>query len=365
MNNNRLVDWQDAGPANGFTLTDHTTGIINATFQNGGSTTANLATKAIPVGEFHHIAVTFDGSVSKLYVDGILVDSDTSTTISAASADLTVGRRSPSSSNYLNGSMAEFIFDNGICWSADDVSNIFYNKTIPSSASYYDFYSGIKDGSKNAKDGTATSCTYQTVVSGRIVKPDISHALNFIPSGSVVSINDVPELRPEVTATFTWEAWIKVFNHRINVLPRIIEKGGHYMCIMGDITNGKYGRLAVELSDDNGAGTVEYWGSTVIPENVWVKVKAECINGIVQLYVNDIPEIMTTLLGPYISPMLSSSGNALLIGNSSGGSRNFGGLISRVIWDGVGEWKFDEGVGSVAADSIGSNDGAISSALWV
>lgn len=360
--NNRIIDWQVGGPSDGFTITDHTNGIIELVFQNGGSVTADLASKPIDPGTLHHVAGTFDGTVSKLYIDDVLVSTDTSTVMSVAATTLSIGKRATGSSNYFKGKMAEFVFHNNICWTQAQIDALYYSGTIPTGASYYLFAGNVNDSSSNIQHGTASNDIYMTISSGRVALRPTSTALNFIPTSSVVTINDVAALRPETTQTFTWEAWIKPFNLGNNVLPRIMDKASAYMCIMGDITNGMYGKLAVELAGQSGAK--EFWGSTTIPENAWTKVKCVCVNGSVQLYVNDQPEIMTIIDDTYVAPMGSSVGSNLLIGNSVAGNRNFSGLIANVLWSGVGKWDISEGVGTSVLDSFSTNNGTITNAVW-
>jgi len=63
-----------------------------------------ISTSSLWTGGWHMVTATFDDSVgSKLYVDGILVDSDTVTTATGnCSLDVYLGKYSASSADYLN-----------------------------------------------------------------------------------------------------------------------------------------------------------------------------------------------------------------------------------------------------------------------
>lgn len=98
--NDRVIDQSESGPTNGFNIVITSTNRIQATFWNGASATASLTSAVLTAGEKYHIAVTFDGTISKLFVNGSLVAQDTSSTMSVSAQSLTIGRRSAASTNF-------------------------------------------------------------------------------------------------------------------------------------------------------------------------------------------------------------------------------------------------------------------------
>ena len=201
-----------------------------------------------------------------------------------------------------------------------------------------------------------------------------------------ISIADNSVLRPETNSIFTWCAWVKLFNTVENVLPRILAKGSHYTCIMGDKTNGQYRRMALEVGDDNGSGVVEYWGTTRLSFHRWYFLATVFDTGTCQHYVNAVAETMNVISGPFVAPLASSSANALLIGNSSGNSRNWPGVIAgakvfnaaltaaqilqlfkgqEISTDNQLNMKLNEGNGTSVADSSSNGfTGTITAAGW-
>lgn len=212
-------------------------------------------------------------------------------------------------------------------------------------------------------------------------------ALNFASVASDrVIVSDVAILRPEATNIFTWSCWVYVFNTNNNLLPRMIEKGSNYTCIMGDQTVGTvYNRVALEVQ---ATGTViEYWGSTRIQPHRWYHISSVFNDGDCQHYVNGVPEAMLVINNalPYQTPLTTTVGSTLKIGNSSANTRNWPGYICNVVMHNValtqeevitlmsggdvtrglvGKWNMDDGVGEPQDSSGQGNHGTITGASW-
>jgi len=213
-------------------------------------------------------------------------------------------------------------------------------------------------------------------------------ALNFASdAANRVVITDASILRPDATNIFSWCNWFYLFSTNNNLLPRFVEKGAHYTCIMGDQTVGTvHNRVALEVQ---ATGTVvEYWGSTKIQPNRWYHIATTFNDGECQHYLNGVKESMVVINNalPYQSPLETSAGSDLKIGNSSANTRNPNGYICNVtqhnvaltqeevitIMNGgnvsrglVGKWNVDEGTGATVADSSGNgNNGTITGAVW-
>ena len=106
--NGQLV-WKNTGPSyfNGYSIdTDSTGGGIRGWIGNAG--TLNLIEKSVedvPIKVWHHGVFTWNGSVLKLYLDGVEVASGSQTQNAQVVVNpLTIGKRSGA---YLNGLIGE------------------------------------------------------------------------------------------------------------------------------------------------------------------------------------------------------------------------------------------------------------------
>lgn len=162
VNNARIVDFQDSGPEDGFTILEITGGKTEFASRNGAVVTGAIDSNRNINGELCHYVLTFDGTVAKMYENGVLVGTDSSSTMSAPSLTaLYIGRRSASSANFWNGKLGELVFQNSTTpWTQAQVSDLYYNGIIPSGSSYWLFADDVLDGSGNGNHGTLTGGTY-------------------------------------------------------------------------------------------------------------------------------------------------------------------------------------------------------------
>ncbi len=160
--NARVVDYQDAGPSGGVTIVQAgSTGVLQVAIRNVGTTTAALNTAALTDGVWYHIMVAFDGTISTLYVNGVQAAQDTSTTMSAPTQTVTIGRRSATSTNFFTGSIAAFRIYGRSLTSTESLQHfqgVFINET--SLQVWYKFVSGVAfDFSGSSNTGTITGTT--------------------------------------------------------------------------------------------------------------------------------------------------------------------------------------------------------------
>lgn len=390
VSNNRILDYQEGGPAKGFTIIQSTTnGKYSLQFRcnNNGGQTADIFLANYEKNKKVHIAIVHNGTSVTSYLNGSQVGTDSTAAFTNSTATLTLGKRATGATNYFNGSIADFVFVNGETITQTEIQNHYYSGVVPTSATLQYIFEGDASDKVGTNDGTVTGGVYERFSQERKSMHGSSCSLNFQNvSTAVLTVADTENLRVETNATFSWSANVYIKNRSENVLPRIVGKGAHYLCFMGDQTNGQKNRLAIELADENGSGSVEYWGSTRLQENEWYNVTAVIDNGVATLFIDGIEEVMTTLLGPYSEPIGSTSGSDLLIGNSGGGSRNFPGLLKDIqqfnvaltddevsqLANGidvtrglVGKWNCSEGTGTSVADSTENGyDGTITDATW-
>lgn len=389
--NSRIVDWEDGGPVNGFTLeeaipTANGQSIQCLILNNGSGKT--IVNTPLQNTQFNHYCLTFDGSTGRFYVNNVLVSTVTSTTMTTATQVLTIGKRSSGASNFFSGRLAKLGFLNGRAITTAELAAIYVSDIQPNGTSaYYTFAGNVNDQTGSGNNGTATSLNYETYAARLSSVSSLSpKALNFFPSTTnVATVADTAVLRPEINNAFSWSAWIYAFKLNNNVLPRIVEKGQDYLCIMGDQTNGQCNHLCVTFQD-TALNVPEYWGSTRLSPFTWYHVGAVVNSSGGQLYVNGYPEIMTLLSGPFNGTLASTSGANVAIGNSGSNNRNWPGLIrnlqqfnidltaaemlqlsrgvnvSRGL---VGQWNISEGSGSTVVDTSGNgSNAALTGGVW-
>ena len=92
-----------------YELTENPTGVIYWQFyDDAGRDTCSP--NSPPVGEWHHIAATYDGEIFKCYIDGQLGEEWAyAGTMPENAASVTIGKRSKSAGTYFNGLIDEVV----------------------------------------------------------------------------------------------------------------------------------------------------------------------------------------------------------------------------------------------------------------
>lgn len=193
VGNARIIDCQDGGPSNGFTIVEENAGLPQASaVTNNGADTARII-KSIPNGRLFHMAVTHNGTELNVYINGVLAGTDTSAVYTATGQVLTIGRRAPSTLNYWNGKLGELIFHStSTPWTQYQITNLYHNGIIPSGASYWLFNGNVLDGSDNGKNGTLTGGTYVPNAVYRVSPRFIGGSTRFDGSTSVIKMTTRP-----------------------------------------------------------------------------------------------------------------------------------------------------------------------------
>lgn len=167
-NNNRIVDWQDAGPLNGFTFNLGLTGsrfTFAPVFSDGSGNVGSFNIYTAVPGDWSHHVLTYEPNNMKWYVNGTLFGTDTSGTMTAAATTLTIGRRAPSAANFFKGLIDGFVFLNGRAMNATEVATLYTSGVHPSDTScHIRFNDNVNDETANANNLTANNITYSTDV---------------------------------------------------------------------------------------------------------------------------------------------------------------------------------------------------------
>lgn len=289
--NARFVDWQDAGPTNGFTFSAN-----GALIGNIGFTAANIAVQSgvLPINKWHHLVGTFKhngtDSTVKMYVGGLLVGTTTTGGLMSATAGtLKIGNRVTGTANPANARMDEVLFYDRELTSTE-IANLYFNGSIPTglAAGYlFDERRGTvaNDFSGNGKTGTISGATYSTQTPlklrnpNKYVIPDVTYTMAISanngellrrkPGSSTVlqkSIDDGANWTDLYTFPDTVHYYIKVAN------------GNYLVSVGGNITDATPGDIY--LSTDNGvsfaktldlvSGDAVYWNMTHSGATVFV-----------------------------------------------------------------------------------------------
>lgn len=323
-----------------------------------------ISTTSINDGKWHHVVGVYTGSQLRIYTDGKL-DAAVNVTgaISANNQAVDIGRNSQGANREWHGAIYDVrVYNRGL--TAADVSYL-YLQGGPIGHWKLDDASGAvaADSSIYARDGALTGGgAWSSRCNG-------DRALAFDGSSQYVSVASAENLQP--TAAVTAAAWIRgdAWSGGDSV-DAIICKGEdnphNYQFCIAD------GRVALMLDESDSGGIRS---STVLAAGRWYHVAATWDGAEVRLYVDGkldaAPVARTAAIGVDTRPLY-------LGGRPS--ADQFDGLIydarlyNRALQPAelaelaglVGHWQFDEGAGSVAADSSGAaNDAQLAGATWI
>lgn len=209
---------------------------------------------------------------------------------------------------------------------------------LPNLSAYYPMseVSGTTayDYSINHNNGTITGTT-------TLAQPGpLGRCYDFDGTSSRISIADGVGNRFETNGTFSV---IYVINVDVmgtpdnNVLPRIWSKRTSYSAIMGNNSNGKFQKVALEVAPDGGTPQAEHWANTQVlgsDTNYFVvqtydnsRLVADGTNAKGLTYLNGSLQT-TDVIGTWGGTIASSLGTPLYLGNSAGSDRTFDGKES-------------------------------------
>ena len=144
-----------------------------------------------------------------------------------------------------------------------------------------------------------------------------------------VEMSDVGAHDLTVNNSFSVAVLAYVGSLNNNILPRFWEKGAHFMCFMGDATNGKYRKIAIEtqnstgVGNDNG-GASEFWGSTNLEVGKTYHIVGTFNGDLVgsepsvyqgKIWINGVPESMDNIYPWPEAPndQLASTSNSMYL----------------------------------------------------
>ena len=177
--NDRIVDQQDSGPEDGFSIVHSVANSPQVQFviRNGATSVVAINSTKMRRGQWNLIVATFETNSAKLYVNAVQEGAtDTVCTMTAPSVALSIGRRSASASNFSTGRMKDFAMFSKVL-SIDEIEDLYHGDRDPSDIGSCDIWyklgetSGTTavDSSGNGRDGTIANISAFTESSVRSV----------------------------------------------------------------------------------------------------------------------------------------------------------------------------------------------------
>ena len=363
------------------------------------------STNVVSRDTWHHITYTYDGHNQKIYIDGILdnTQADEGGAIDTGTNDLYIGRGSINSNTYFFNGLIDEVkiyntaltqeeilidYNHGAAMvmgatstaadgtTADNSSDRSYcvpgdtSTCSPPVAEWkMDENTGTTstyDSSGNGFTGTLTSITESSWVPGKY-----GSALNLDGSSDYVSVTDATDSSLDVTDSLTMSVWVKTTSGDNEGL---IYKGdfsgtqGTYQIHLKSSTTVPVIRLNQSASEGSGQLT----GNTTVNDGNWHHIAATYDKTNIKLYIDGGLDNSNSY-----STSLSTNNNPLHIGGYYSSSYTLNGSIddvriynyartqAQIAWDynrgaPVGHWKLDECQGTTAYDSSGNtNNGTI------
>lgn len=346
--------------------------------------------------KWHHFVITYNGANCVAYMDGSQIATDSvvgAPSVATSSANLGFGQHVQNGNEWFLGLMDDVrIYNRAL--SATEVSD-FYYCIEPSTTGLVSWWKFDEGSGTSAADsigsntGTITNATYSTDVfikprtsaGQRQVVRDFGTCLRFSVADSRVVFTDSTSL--DIANTITISAWIKPSSYGESSQGRIVDKL--------NTTNG-YALMLNNASSVGGlrafvSGTARTSNNNVIKLGVWQHValtydKDAGANNLI-FYVNGLAQGTATETGA----IANTTSNLTIGSNALIQDRDFNGLIDEVkIYNRAlssteiqNEYlgknnstsglvlyaKFDEGSGSSATDSSGSQSaGTITGATY-
>lgn len=159
----RILSYVTASGTDGFELNKTSTETVQFVVNESTSVNINL-TYPIKSGDWTFVAITFAPNNAKLYVNGILVKTDSAGLMTSVTGNFQLGKQLSTGSTCFAGKLSEFTFQNtSTPWTQQQINDLYYRNIIPSGAVQYKFDNTVTD--QNGANGlTLTGTSYSTDV---------------------------------------------------------------------------------------------------------------------------------------------------------------------------------------------------------
>jgi hypothetical protein len=265
---------------------------------------------AVQTNVWSQVAVTYDGSNVRFYVNGSLVDTFAETHAIAAGTDgLTMGVLSTAySSEYFYGGMEHVRIYNRTL-GANELQELYAYESIPTFTNglvaYYPFSGNANDATTNGNNGTAVNAS---LVPDRFGQPQSAYYFN----GSAYVVIPHSSSLDNLGDTLTLAAWVNIdpsINYSVPDIVHIMSKGATFATLwsdfalqLGNPSNGMFPSPAGSLVFENCSSQnnpIRINSTVSVPQGSWHQVAATFSSGLVTFYLDG------TAIGTATSPYQS------------------------------------------------------------
>jgi hypothetical protein len=272
---------------------------------------------------YQHIAVTRQGTVGQLYIDGKLVDTETVGTGTGSGFPLALGNISNFNSNYFNGKMDEVEYFNRAL-TADEIASIFNaggagkcRSCVPAPGGLISWWKGDGDARDAQANNPGTFNGTAAFGTGKV-----GQAFSF--DGNLANYVFVPPNASLDLNQFTVDAWIFPTSNNAGVIVDKEDNNGINYLLAFEANGG------VEVDFHPTGGNHEFFDAPPgsAPPNQWTHIAGTyngSPNNLLSLYVNGV------LVGTHTATSgQPPSGAPTYIGERNNSTLSFQGLIDEV-----------------------------------
>jgi len=401
----RILDQQDSGPLNGFTLQHLNANDPNVQFviKNSGSTVAAITSTNMTMGEWHFIALVYTVNFVQLFVDGVQQGTtDTNATMTQSTNVMVMGKRSGAATNRAKGNMCDLKVFSKVLRDSD-IKNLQFNRN-PRERNALDLQlkcdegSGltVTDTSGRGKNALGTAITWSSDVPyglrNRVREtrnfPHLTPStyLQFNGTTDVVSLATAAVV-PDAQATISMSVWALLSGSTGRTIVGN-KRDGTTSGWMFDVA--QFAQDKLEFTMYNAAGSSRGWISNItVPYGQWVHLGVTMDGTTCRFYIGGREDTKETL-GAAVTIKQNASDN-VQIGHRIAAGAGFEfwqtalsrlALYSRVLTNQemtniamglavpsdsmLGYWKMDEGTGTTLTDSSSAgNNGTLTGCTWV
>lgn len=348
--NHTISTWVNASATGGAVFDNRDANDDGIRFLYDSNLTYQLNSSDITVSNpslntWHHIACTYDGTTQKLYLNGSLVASASTSQTVSVSQNLIIGKQSYSDVAYFNGSINNLkIFNTAL--TQDQVRELYTKPelTLPtgiaSSALKLDMPmqegsgTAILDGSGNQNHGTGSGITWATGQEYGFQHPLVrsNNPMVFDGADDKVSVGTPSALNNIFTGGGTLSAWINPKSDGQNNAGQAFDKSKYAFQVISESSGNVKVQFAVTLS----GGAARWETPLSVPLNTWthILVTYDSDNPTTDpiIYLNGSAVTLTETIAPSGTHVSDASSN-LILGNRNDGVTTFDGLLNDLaIW---------------------------------
>ncbi|MEO9482732.1 MAG: LamG-like jellyroll fold domain-containing protein [Ekhidna sp.] len=345
-----------SGPTRGYRITINSQIPSFQLFNDGGASNEIVVStvETIPLAQWSHLVVTYDGSNSaagvSFYLDGVLltnsVANDNLSGTIQNTENLFIGIRNDLTSPF-QGQVDELRIWNAELAAGDisaygNTTDISSHPNYTDMLAYYKFDEGTgsilqdvfanNDGTWNGPSGANIAPNW--VPSGALANAPQQNALNFAGDDDFVNIS-----RTTLAAGLTYEAWINTSS----TANTAVYPGNPALTVIGDHNNNTRGGFGIH----DGRVRYAHWqgsaldfdqidGTAIVNDGLWhhIAVSHDHVGDVVRIYVDGVLDVIATSSSYRTDMAFDRLGGGYLNGTGTGAL--FNGSIDEVrIWNGV------------------------------